>query len=116
LELPQAIMRDYIPGLWISRRDGFSTWRHPKMAVDNSVSNTTSGPVSETITPGNMVHIDTPRGKLTGPQQAARLRLVEEDLARLQDQLMDVLEENQQLRTELEAWRTGARTLVQQAS
>jgi hypothetical protein len=67
------------------------------------------------MSPVNMVAIDDPRAKPTAAQQVARLRLVEEDLARLQDQLMDVLEENQTLRTELEGWRAG-RVGGQQAS
>lgn len=45
---------------------------------------------------------------------ASRRRDTDEDLARLQDQLMDVLEENQQLRAELDAWRIGARAFTQQ--
>jgi hypothetical protein len=86
------------------------------MAVETPASKTASGPVSKQVSTGNMVAIDIPRVKPTTSEEGARLRLVEEDLARLQDQLMDVLEENQQIRTELEAWRAGARALAQSAS
>jgi hypothetical protein len=88
----------------------------PNMAVEFPPSKTASGPISNVVSPDNMVAIDNPRTTPTASQQAAQLRLVEQDLARLQDQLMDVLEENQQMRTELEAWRAGGRSVAQQAS
>lgn len=88
----------------------------PNMAVETPSSKTTSGPVSKLVSTSNMVPIDKPRAKAIASQQAAHLRLVEEDLARLQDQLMDVLEENQRLRSELEARHAGATPMAQQAS
>lgn len=63
-----------------------------------------------------MIAIDSKPGKAAVTGSASRLREMEEDLARLQDQLMDVLEENQQLRAELEAWRVGARVVARHAS
>ncbi|HEY0759261.1 MAG TPA: hypothetical protein VGD59_08410 [Acidisarcina sp.] len=70
----------------------------------------------EDVSGGKMVAIDAPRSARRPNAINARLLEVEEDLARLQDQLMDVLEENQQLRVELEMWRSRARATAQQAS
>jgi len=85
------------------------------MAVETPASASASKPAT-TSRNDNMIAIDAPLGKPAANSVSAKLREAEEDLARLQDQLMDVLEENQQLRMELEAWRTGVRAVAHKAS